>query len=65
MIGCMKTAMGQNFSIGSDFMKMKDFYIFKALCDKGSYSLNFSDLHKFRRVLEEVESSQIKSNRHS
>ena len=44
-------------------MKMKDFYIFKALCDKGSYSLNFNDLHKFRRVLKEVESCQIKSNR--
>jgi len=46
-------------------MRMKDFYIFKALCDKGSYGLNFSDLHKFRRVLKEVEHSQIKSNRHS
>ena len=46
-------------------MKMKDFYIFKALCDKGSYTLSFGDLHKFRRVLKEVESSQIKSNRYS
>ncbi|GAA0236946.1 hypothetical protein GCM10008921_21580 [Metaclostridioides mangenotii] len=47
-------------------MKMKDFYIFKALCDMGSYSLSFSDLRKFRRVLKDVESSQIKSSsRHS
>lgn len=47
-------------------MRMKDFYIFKALCDKGSYNLSFSDLHKFRRVLKVVESSQIKSSsRHS
>lgn len=47
-------------------MKMKDFYIFKALCNMGSYSLSFSDLRKFRRVLKEVESSEIKSSsRHS
>jgi len=61
----MKIAMDQNFNVRGDFMKMKDFYIFKALCDRGSYSLSFSDLHKFRRVLKEVESSQINSNRHS
>jgi hypothetical protein len=66
MIGCMKIAMVQNFNIRSDFMRMKDFYIFKALCDMGSYSLSFSDLRKFRRVLKDVESSQIKSSsRHS